>query len=160
MILAASQAKTPLAIASGPVLGIVFANDAFAALLGSEPDALVGRRLASLGTATVEQPASGGFTRLELTDAHGRVVPVALSTAAVAGPDGSTACWLCSLIDARGDDADEALAREAALLKEVAQAAGELMCESAAASDSTKPASEIAFDAIAHVTRHTAEERA
>ncbi len=96
--------------------------------------------------------------RLELVDPQGHAVPVALSTAAVVGPDGSPACLLCSLTDARGD-ADEALAREAVLLVQVAQAAGELTRESANAADATSSASQTAFDAVAHATRHCAAGR-
>ena len=162
VILAARQAKTPLAIATVSTPSILFANDAFAALLECEPDALVGRSLASIGTIADEQPVSGRVTRLTLVDAQGRTSPVALSTAAVAGPDGSPSCLLCSLIDARGDGADEAIAREAALLAEVARAAGDLMRESAMAAGAaqTATASDIAVDAIAHATQHGAEGRA
>ena len=156
VVFAARQAKTPLAIATASAPTILFANDAFAALLECEAGALVGRSLASIGTVADEQPASGLFTRLTLVDAQERSAPVALSTAAVAGLNGAASCLLCSLIDARGDGADEAIAREAALLAEVAQAAGDLMRESAAAADVTPAAkaSDIAFDAIAHATQH------
>ncbi len=162
VILAARQAKTPLAIATASAPTILFANDAFAALLECEPGTLVGRPLASIGTVDDEQPSSGAVTRLTLVDAHDRRAPVALSTAAVAGPDGSPSCLLCSLIDARGDGADEAITREAALLAEVAQAAGALMRESAAAADVTPTvtASDIAFDAVAHATQHGTAGRA
>lgn len=162
VILAARQAKTPLAIATASAPTILFANDAFAALLECEPDALVGRPLASIGAVTDEQQPSGPVTRLTLVDAQGRSALVALSTAPVAGPDGSPSCLLCSLIDARGDGADEAIAREAALLAEVAQAAGDLMRESAAAADMTPAAtaSDIAFDAIAHAKEHGTAGRA
>ena len=161
VILAARQAKTPLAIATASAPTILFANDAFAALLQCEPDVLVGRSLASIGTIA-DEAASGPVTRRTLVDSQGRSATVALSTAAVAGPDGSPSCLLCSLIDAHGDGADEAIAREAALLAEVAQAAGDLMRESAAAADLTPAAtaSDIAFDAIAHATEHGTASRA
>ena len=162
VILAARQAKTPLAIATASAPTILFANDAFAALVDCEAGDLVGRPLASIGTVVDEQSASGVATRRTLVDSQGRSATVALSTAAVAGPDGSPSCLLCSLIDAHGDGADEAIAREAALLAEVAQAAGDLMRESAAAADLTPAAtaSDIAFDAIAHATEHGTASRA
>ena len=168
VILAARQAKTPLAIAhtQPPGATLLFANDAFAAMLDCEPDSLVGRPLNALGIGASGAVMPGTSTRLELATSSGRPFPAALSIAAVPGADGAAVCLLCSLVDARGEGADEAIARDARLLSEVAQAAGALMRESAAAARMTSPgdvdasASSIAFDAVAHATRATMEDRA
>lgn len=158
VILATSQAQTPLAIANAQAAGatLLFANDAFATMLDCDPGALVGRDLGALGVGVMAPIAPGSTLRVDLATAKGGTVPAALSIAAVPGPDGSALCFLCSLVDARGDGADEAIARDATLLREVAQAAGELMRETTVAarvadsSNDPATASGIAFDAVAH----------
>ena len=69
-------------------------------------------------------------------------------------------CLLCSLLDARGEGADEAIARDATLLAQVAQAAADLMRESAKAASSPHPgqanAEAIARDAYARAVQERA----
>lgn len=168
VILATRQAQTPLAIANAQAAGatLLFANDAFAAMLDCEPEALVGRELSTLAVGVIAPIRPASTLRFDLATAKGGTVPAALSVAAVPGPDGLPLCLLCSLVDARGDGADEAIARDAILLKEVAHAAGELMRESTIAArvaDSSNEASTtsgIAFDAVAHASQVIAGDRA
>ena len=132
--MAARLAKTPLAIADAHAPGspIMFANDAFATLVGLDATALVGRALGSLAAPPVAIER-GVTTRFQLAPHGGGGLTAALSTAAVPGPDGQPFCLLCSLMDARGEGADAAIARDAELLAQVAQSAGDLMRESAVA---------------------------
>lgn len=156
VIVATRLAKTPLALADAAAPGapILFANDAFGALLGRDPAALAGRPLSTLSTTPHADLSPGGTLRMDVETADGRVFPAALSIAAVRGADGAPLCLLCSLIDARGDGADEAIARDATLLAQVAQAAGELMRESgiaagaAPAGDHDATATRIAREAV------------
>ena len=167
LILAVRQAKTPLAIAQAPLSDatILFANDAFAAMLDCDPDTLLGHSLNALGGAAMAPTTPGSPVRLQLRGAGGQDIPVALSVAVVPGFERGPTCLLCSLIDARGEGADAAIARDAELLAEVAHAAGELMSESALAAsqthsdDAAMAAAGIAFDAVAHVTRLTTDGR-
>jgi hypothetical protein len=134
VIMAARLAKTPLAIADAHQAGapLMFANDAFAALVGEDAGQLVGRPLASLGMPALDVPVPG-TCRFDLVTNGGDAVPVALSTSAVEAADGVPFCLLCSLVQARGEGADDAIARDAALLQEVALAAADLMREAARA---------------------------
>ncbi len=161
VILATRLAKTPLAVADAhaPDAPILFANDTFAALVGIDADALKGRSLGSLSTSPTLDVARAGTTRFELAVEGATPVAVALSTAAVPGADGAPFCLLCSLVDARGEGADAAIARDAELLVQVAQAAGDLMRESAIAArvGASTDASAIALEAIGH---NTNQERA
>jgi len=165
--MAARLAKTPLAIADAHVPGapIMFANAAFAALVQVDAGALVGRLLGTLSMASACRLQAGDTTRFELAVRDEGSFHAALSTAAVLGPDGQPFCLLCSLIDARGEGADAAIARDAELLTQVAAAAGELMRESAVAANldgsSTHPAtaSDIALDAVERVAHVTVEDR-
>ena len=167
MIMATRLAKTPLAIADAhePGIPIMFANEAFATLVGLDAAALVGRPLGSLASAPVDIER-GVTTRLELALRDGNSLAAALSTAAVPGPDGQPFCLLCSLVDARGDGADAAIARDAELLAQVAQAAGDLMRESAVAArmgestDRDATAADIALAAIDRAAPAAGEERA
>ena len=166
--MATRLAKTPLAIADAHAPGepIMFANDAFAALVGADASSLVGRPLGTLAPAAVVDIERGGTIRFELAIKGAGSMPAALSTAAVSGADGRPFCLLCSLVDARGEGAETAIARDAELLAQVAQAAGDLMRESAIAahaSTSRGPgpsASEIALDAVDHVAQAAARGRA
>ena len=132
VIVATRLARTPLAIADAHAPGapIVFANDAFGALLGRDPATLVGRPLSALSTAPHAGVAAGATVRMDVEGAGGGVFPAALSVAAVPGADGAPLCLLCSLVDARGDDAVAAIERDARLLGQVARAAGDLLKES------------------------------
>ena len=160
VIMAARLARTPLAIAdaNAPGLPLMFANDAFAALVEAPAETLVGRALATLAASSKDSITTSGTARFELAIDAANSFPVALSTAPVTGADGVPFCLLCSLVDARGDGADEAIARDAELLVQVAQAASSLMHESAiaarvgAAGGHASSASDIALDAVAHVT--------
>jgi len=133
--MAVRLAKTPLAIADAhePGTPIMFANEAFATLVELDAAALVGRPLGSLAAAGPVDVERGATTRFELGLRGGSSLTAALSTAVVPGPDGQPFCLLCSLVDARGDGARAAIARDAELLAQVAQAAGDLMRESAVA---------------------------
>jgi hypothetical protein len=161
VIMATRLAKTPLAIADAHTPGtpILFANEAFAALVDVDATALVGRSLGLLAALPVVDIGRGATTRFELAVNGGSSLPVALSTAEVPGPDGRPFCLLCSLVDARGEGADEAIARDAELLAQVARAACDLMRESGAAArtsesgDRGATASGIALEAIAHAAR-------
>jgi hypothetical protein len=168
VIMATRLARTPLAVADAHAPGapILFANAAFAALVDIDAAALVGRSLAMLSGSPgvgVEHPTT---TRFELTANSGGSVPVALSTAPVAASDGRPFCLLCSLIDARGDGVDAAIARDAELLGQVADAAGELMRQSTIAARARESneagitASQIALNAVDHATHATRKERA
>lgn len=159
VIVATRLAKTPLAIADAQAPGapILFANDAFGALLGHDPAALAGRALNGLSPRPHAVVTPGGSVRLDLEAADGRVFPAALSVAAVPGADGTPVCLLCSLVDARGEGADVAIERDAGLLAEVARAAGELMKESGIAA-AAMPAQ--VHDAAAMRIAHEAVERA
>lgn len=156
VILATRQARTPLAIADAlaPGLPILFANDAFGALLGRAPASFVGQPLAALALSADTRPVPGGTVRLQVAGAGGQAFTAALSTAAVAGADGTPMCLLCSLVDARGDGADEAIERDAGLLAQVARAASDLMKASglaagaAPAEDHELVATRIARDAV------------
>ena len=167
VIMATRLAKTPLAIADAhePGIPIMFANEAFATLVGLDAAALVGRPLGSLASAPVDIER-GVTTRLELALRDGNSLAAALSTAAVPGPDGQPFCLLCSLVDARGDGADAAIARDAELLAQVAQAAGDLLRESAVAArmgestDRDATAAGIALAAVDRATPAAGEERA
>lgn len=141
VIAAVRLAKTPLAIADARAAGapILFANEAFGALLGCETASLVGRPLAQLSTAPDMRIAPNGTWLLDIETEGGNVFAAALSTAAVAGVDGSPMCLLCSLVDARGEGADVAIRRDAGLLREVAHAAGDLMRESGIAAAGMPP---------------------
>ncbi len=135
VIAAAQRAKTPLAVAdardaSAPIL---FANEAFGEFVGVSPDALVGRSLATLGTSASPVQVRSGTVKLDVSPDAGRSMPAALSIAAVTGADGDVFCWLCSLIDARGENADAAMTTDGQMLQQVARAASELMTEAAAA---------------------------
>ena len=152
LVMAVRLAKTPLAVADARSTGrpILFANDAFIEFVGRDADALVGLPLAALiGDGGVE--LAQGATRFTLTVGERPGLAVALSTAAVADADGAPFCLLCSLVDARGDGADEAIARDAGLLAEVAQAASGLLHESALAAQARaapdNAAADIARDA-------------
>lgn len=164
VIMAARLAKTPLAIAQGDSR-ILFANDAFAALLGIDAATLVGWALGALAESPVATVGAGTTIRLQLAVKDGAGFPAALSTAAVNGPDGAPMCMLCSLVDARGEGADAAILRDAELLAQVAHAASELMHESAAAEragDSaglSAPASDIARDAVDRAVQTGADDR-
>jgi hypothetical protein len=156
VIVATRLAKTPLALADAAAPGapILFANDAFGALLGRDPAALAGRSLSTLSTPPHTDISPGGTLRMDIETADGRVFPAALSIAAVQGAAGAPLCLLCSLIDARGEGADEAIARDAKLLAQVAQAAGDLMKESGIAAgavpagDHDEAATRIAREAV------------
>ena len=133
VVMAASAAKTPLAIAQACAGGpsIMFVNAAFAQLLGSDASSWTGRPLSALAAPAAIHFAAGTTTRFEATLDGDRRVPLALSIAAVPDGEGAPFCLLCSLVDARGDGADEAIARDARMLGQVALAAGELMSEAA-----------------------------
>ena len=163
--MATRLAKTPLAIADAQGAAIMFANEAFATLVGLDAAALAGRPLGSLAAAPVDI-GRGATTRFELALRDGDSLTAALSTAAVPGPDGQPVCLLCSLVDARGDGADAAIARDAELLAQVAQAAGDLLRESAVAArlcesaDRDATAAGIALAAVDRATPAADEERA
>ena len=165
--MATRLAKTPLAIADAhlPGLPIMFANDAFAAVVKIDAAVLAGRPLGTLAATAAADFEAGGTTRFELAVQDENPFPVALSIAAVPGADGKPFCMLCSLVDARGDDAGDAIARDAALLAQVALAAGDLMRESAAAAAPGDPqgqaasASDIALRAVERATHVGAEDR-
>ena len=167
VIMATRLAKTPLAIADAHLPGspIMFANDAFAALVKIDASALAGRLLGTLSASAPADIQPGRTTRFELLVQDEKPFPVALSTAPVPGADGKPFCLLCSLVDARGDGAGDAIARDAALLAQVALAAGDLMRESAAAADPGDPqseassASDIALRAVERATHVGAEDR-
>lgn len=161
VIAAARLAKTPLAIADAHAPGarILFANDAFGALLGLDPAALAGRPLSSLSTPPQAVVGGDATLRLDVVTEDGKAFAAALSTATVHGTDGAPMCLLCSLIDARGEGADAAIARDAELLKAVARAAGDLMKESGIAADAQGPhvhahdgATRIAREAVERAT--------
>ena len=156
VVMAARLARTPLAVADArsPDAPLMFANAAFADLLGCDAATLVGRPLRALANAAIPHQ---GTVRFDLEAAPGHAFAAALSTAPVDGPDGVAFCLLCSLVDARGDGADAAIARDAALLAEVARAAGDLMRESAQAArvHPGNTASHIALDAVSRVTLET-----
>ena len=159
LVMAARAARTPLAIADArsPDAPIMFANAAFAELLGRDAASLAGRPLTSLAAASTPAPgfAPDASTRIDAERADGSSFPAAMSTALVRDSDGAVMCWLCSLIDARGEDADNAIARDAAALRAVAKAASDLMHEAAMAADAREPgdaaidASDIALRAAA-----------
>ena len=144
----------------------MFANEAFATLVGLDAAALVGRPLGSLAAAVPIDLGRGVTTRFELALHGGGSLAAALSTAAVPGADGQPLCLLCSLVDARGDGADDAVARDAELLAQVAQAAGDLMRESAVAArlaesnDRDVTAADIALAAVDRATPAAGTERA
>jgi hypothetical protein len=168
VIMAARQAKTPLAIADAKAPGapLLFANEAFAAFLDEPAEALVGRALTAFAASSDAPITAPGTTRFELVGKDGSAFPAALSAASVTGADGAPLCLLCSLVDARGDGADEAIDRDAELLAQVAHAASALMRESAIAArlgesnGQTSSASDIALDAVAHATPVAAADRA
>ncbi len=168
VITATRLAKTPLAIADAHVPGapILFANEAFATLVGLDAAALLGRRLGSLAGAAPVDVGRGATHRFELALHDGGSLAVALSTAAVPGPDGQPWCLMCSLVDARGEGADAAIARDAELLAQVARAAGDLMRESAVAArtdgaiERDATAADIALAAMARATSAAGQERA
>jgi hypothetical protein len=141
VIVAVRAAKTPLAIADAATPGapVIFANDAFGALLGIDPGALAGRSMTSFARPPGSELRIDATVRLDIETAGGEMFAAALSTAAVPGPDGTPLCLLCSLVDARGEGADAAIARDAELLREVARAAGELMKASGMAADAALP---------------------
>ena len=164
VIMAARLAKTPLAIADAHAPGapILFANDAFAGLVGVDAAGLVGEPLGMLWASPAGAVQAGGTIRFEYAGKDGHSFPAALSTAAVTGADGTPFCLLCSLVDARGEDADAAIARDAALLAQVAAAAGDLMRESAVAANATDApatASNIALGAVERATHVGAQDR-
>ena len=166
--MATRLARTPLAVAdaSAPGAPILFANEAFATLVDVDAATLVGRSLGMLTVAPAADFERAGTTRFELAAKDGGSFPAALSTAPVPGPDGQPFCLLCSLVDARGDGADAAIARDAELLVQVARAAGDLMRESAiaahagASGEASPSASEIALEAVDHVAHAAGKERA
>ena len=166
VIVAARLAKTPLAIADAQAPGapILFANDAFGALLGCDPATLAGRRLSALSTSSHADVTPGGTVRLDIETPDGGAFRAALSIAAVPGADGAPLCLLCSLIDARGEGADAAIVRDAGLLAQVAQAAGDLMKESGIAAgalpahDHDVAATRIATEAVERITQANARE--
>ena len=167
VIEATRLAKTPLAVADAHAPGapILFANDAFATLVGLDAAALVGRPLGSLAAAAPFDIERGITTHFELAVHGGGSLAAALSTAAVPGPDGQPVCLLCSLADSRGDGAEAAIARDAELLAQVAQAAGDLMRESAVAArmgesaDRDVTAADIALAAVDRATPAAGEGR-
>src|SRR3954470_10997060 len=77
VIMAARLAKTPLAIADAHQAGapLMFANDAFAALVGEDAGQLVGRPLASFGVPASDVPVPG-TCRFDLMTNGGDAVPV------------------------------------------------------------------------------------
>ena len=168
VIMATRLANTPLAIADAHAPGapIMFANEAFAALMDADAAALVGLPLGTLAAAGRVDVERGGTTRFELAVHGASALSAALSTAVVPGPDGSPFCLLCSLVDARGEGADAAIARDAELLGQVAQAAGDLMRESAIAARTSgsneggATASGIALAAVDRVTQAAGAKRA
>ncbi len=139
--MAARMAKTPLAIAEAGTAdaGILFVNDAFASLLESEAATWIGRPLGALSAAGPSPVVAGETKHFEVALDGGRRLPVALSIALVPGPAGDPVCLLCSLVDARGDGATQAIERDARMLAQVALAAGELMSEAAAAARLSAP---------------------
>ncbi len=156
VVMAAGMAKTPLAVAEAGAIdpSIMFVNAAFPELLDSDASSWIGRPLSALSTPTTLSGAPGTTKRFDVMLADGRRLPVALSVASVSGADGTPLCLLCSLGDARGDGADEAIERDAEMLTQVANAASELMGEAAeaariSASDGSGHASgEIALEAM------------
>jgi hypothetical protein len=166
--MAARLAKTPLAIADAQAPGspIMFANDAFATLVGVDAQTLVGRPLGCLAAAGPIDVEQGVTTRMELALRDGGTLMAALSTAAVRGADGRPFCLLCSLVEARGEGADVAIVRDGELLAQVAQAAGDLMRESAVAAHSggstgrELSAADIASAAVDRAIPRAGDERA
>jgi transcriptional regulator of aromatic amino acid metabolism len=137
LIAAVSAARIQLAIVcanpeSSPML---FANDAFAKMLGREEGELVGQAFAEAARETA--PAEFGDSRarddevrrVEIMRQDGSTSNSAIAVAAVEGGEGEVACWLCSLIDAGESDVqpEVSVAREADALHEVARAASSLM---------------------------------
>jgi hypothetical protein len=165
--MATRLAKTPLAIADAHAPGapIMFANEAFAELVDIDVAALVGRPIGTLAASDVADIRPGSTSRFELAIDNASPFPVALSVAAVAGADGTPLCLLCSLVDARGENADATIARDVQLLAQVAQAAGDLMRESAIAASLAEPgehadtAAGIALGAVERATHPAPEAR-
>ena len=164
IVMAASNANTPLAVADAAGARLMFVNAAFAELLDSDAATWVGRPLSALGreAANLAQGATVRFV-VALDGGHRR--PVALSIAPVPGADGKPSCLLCSLVDARGDGADAAIALDAEMLAEVAKAAGDLMSAAAAAASASttegswRSADDLALAAMSR-TVHPADGRA
>ncbi len=139
VVAAVRCAEAPLAIADLPDASIRFANDAFLVLVGRDASTLVGLRLVDLGASDMNaKPVPHAF-RLILNRGDARPLPVALSTAMVTGVEGLPMCLLCSLIDMSGAGADDALAREAVLLAQVAAAASDLARASDVPGDEAAP---------------------
>lgn len=146
LVMAVRAAKLPLAIASAtPEARLLFANQAFARVLGRVPEGLEGAALVSLmkpvagESSSVLDLAACAVHRVSIDRRGGTSALAALSAAAVLGADKRTMCWLCSLIDDTGStpEMEAAIEREAEALAGVAQAAGELMAESARAAKAT-----------------------
>src|ERR1700742_477083 len=80
VIMATRLAKTPLAIADAHLPGspIMFANDAFAALVKIDASALAGRLLGTLSTSAPADIQPGRTTRFELLVQDEKPFPVAL----------------------------------------------------------------------------------
>jgi hypothetical protein len=167
VIMAARLSKTPLAIADARAHGapLLFANDAFAALVDVDATTLAGRPVTTLAGLPGGAVEPGATLRFQLAQKNGNSFPAALSIAAVPGPDGAPLCLLCSLVDARGEGADAAIARDAELLAQVALAAGDLMRESAVAAaiggadDRAATASGIALGAVERATHIAVQHR-
>lgn len=142
----------------------MFVNAAFSELLDSDASSWIGRPLSALSSPALLDFSPGKTQRFDVVLDDERHMPMALSIAAVPGPGGKPFCLLCSLVDARGDGAPEAIQRDAGMLAQVARAAGELMSEATAAARFSRSdggddaAGELAMEAMAR-TVHAAHGR-